>query len=105
MAKKPATPIRAKPPTRVRATAPARARHPAHGSANLPAVRVRMYRQGLGACFLSTFDVAGDERHMLIDFGTLVTSAKPPVKMPDVIADIAKATGKRLEILVATHAH
>ena len=30
-----------------------------------------MYRQGLGDCFLVTFDVGGDEKHMLIDCGTL----------------------------------
>jgi len=30
-----------------------------------------MYRQGLGDCFLLTFDVGGDEAHMLIDCGTL----------------------------------
>ena len=36
-----------------------------------PKVRVRMYRQGLGDCFLITFDAGGDERHMMIDCGTL----------------------------------
>ena len=30
---------------------------PPGGSHQLPAVRVRMYRQGLGDCFLLTFDV------------------------------------------------
>jgi hypothetical protein len=37
----------------------------------IPKVRVRMFRQGLGDCFLLTFDVDGNKRHMLIDCGTL----------------------------------
>lgn len=70
-----------------------------------PAVRVRMYRQGLGDCFLITFDVDGaNEQHMLIDFGTLGTKATQ-VKMPDVIESIKKTTNGKLAILVATHAH
>ncbi len=71
----------------------------------LPGVRIRMYRQGLGDCFLITFDVGGsDEKHMLIDFGTL-GSKTTQVKMPDVIENIKKTTGGELAILVATHAH
>ena len=34
-------------------------------------VRVRMYRQGLGDCFLLTFPSTGGDRHVLIDFGVL----------------------------------
>jgi hypothetical protein len=67
-----------------------------------------MYRQGLGDCFLITFNVgSNDEQHMLIDFGTLGTSGQngKKVKMSDVIADIAKTTGGKLAILAATHAH
>jgi Metallo-beta-lactamase superfamily len=73
-------------------------------SARVPAVRVRMYRQGLGDCFLLTFDVGGEEKHVLIDFGTLGTKATQ-VKMPDVIESIKKTTDGKLAILVATHAH
>ena len=75
------------------------------GAEALPAVRVRMYRQGLGDCHLITFGFGGnDERHMLIDFGTLGTNATK-VRMGDVIDDIVKVTGGKLELLVATHAH
>lgn len=63
-----------------------------------------MYRQGLGDCFLLSFDVGGSEKHMLIDFGTLGTKATQ-VKMPDVIESIKKTTGGELAVLVATHAH
>ena len=70
---------------------------PAPGESHqLPAVRVRMYRQGLGDCFLLTFDVGGDEAHMLIDCGTLgaVTTG---VTMASVVADIRSTTGDHLE--------
>lgn len=75
---------------------------PAGGA--LPAVRVRMYRQGLGDCFLITFDVGGDEKHVLIDCGSLgaVTTG---VKLKDVVEDIQEVTGKHLDLLVATHEH
>jgi glyoxylase-like metal-dependent hydrolase (beta-lactamase superfamily II) len=69
-----------------------------------PRVRVRMYRQGLGDCFLVTFDVGGTERHMLIDCGTLgATTTK--VKLAEVVADIRATTGDHLDVLVATHEH
>lgn len=70
----------------------------------VPKVRVRMYRQGLGDCFLLTFNPGGDERHILIDCGTLgATSTK--VTLPDVIADIDKTTNGHLHLVVATHQH
>lgn len=81
---------------------------PAPSAAGAPAVRVRMYRQGLGDCFLLTFGAGGaNEQHMLIDFGTLGTSAPNgnKVSMADVIADIKRTTSGNLAILAATHAH
>jgi hypothetical protein len=69
-----------------------------------PAVRVRMFRQGLGDCFLITFDPGGDERHVLIDCGTLGATTTG-MKIADVVAEIRKATGDRLDLLVATHEH
>jgi glyoxylase-like metal-dependent hydrolase (beta-lactamase superfamily II) len=70
----------------------------------LPAVRVRMYRQGLGDCFLLTFDVGGDEAHMLIDCGTL-GALTTGVTMASVVADIRGTTGDHLDALVVTHEH
>lgn len=67
-------------------------------------VRVRMYRQGLGDCFLVTFFTGGATTHMLIDCGTLGAKTTQ-VKMPDVIKDIHDTTGGHLHILVATHEH
>src|SRR5215469_4195984 len=50
-------------------------------------VRVRMYRQGLGDCFLLTFGLGGDEKHILIDCGTLGATTTG-IKLADVVADI-----------------
>ncbi len=75
---------------------------PAAGS--LPRVRVRMYRQGLGDCFLVTFDVGGSERHMLIDCGTL-GSTTTGVKLAKVVEDIKQTTSGHLHLLIATHEH
>lgn len=70
----------------------------------LPKLRVRMYRQGLGDCILLTFYPGGDEKHVLIDCGTL-GSKYTDVKLPDVIAEIDKTTNGRLHLVVATHQH
>jgi hypothetical protein len=72
--------------------------------ASLRKVRVRMYRQGLGDCFLLTFYPDGDERHILIDCGTLGATTTG-IKLPDVIADIDKTTDGHLHLVVATHQH
>lgn len=69
-----------------------------------PGVRVRMYRQGLGDCFLVTFDVGGDETHLLIDCGSLGATTTG-VKLRDVVADIRQTTGDHLHALIATHEH
>lgn len=74
-----------------------------------PPVRVRMYRQGLGDCFLITFDVGGNEKHMLIDCGTLGATTTG-IKIGDVMKHVAATTDPtskkgKLEVLVATHAH
>jgi hypothetical protein len=67
-------------------------------------VRVRMYRQGLGDCFLVTFDPGGTEKHMLIDCGTL-GSTTTGVKLADVVADIRLTTNDHIHLLIATHEH
>jgi hypothetical protein len=73
-------------------------------SHQLPAIRVRMYRQGLGDCFLITFDVGGDEAHMLIDCGTLGASTTG-VTIANVVKNIRSITGDHLNAVVATHEH
>jgi hypothetical protein len=63
-----------------------------------------MYRQGLGDCFLLTFNPGGDEKHILIDCGTLGATTTG-IKLPDVVADIDKTTNGHLHLVVATHQH
>jgi hypothetical protein len=70
----------------------------------IPKVRVRMYRQGLGDCFLITFDAGGSEKHMLIDCGTLGATTTG-VKLAKVVEDIQTTTKKHLDLLIATHEH
>src|SRR5713101_1638218 len=88
---------------RPRASASVRTRK-RKGDRVTPAVRVRMYRQGLGDCFLVTFDAGGDERHMLIDCGTLGATTTG-VKLAEVVADIRKITKDHLHLVIATHEH
>ena len=73
---------------------------------DLPAVRVRMFRQGLGDCFLLTFDVGGDERHMLIDCGTL-GNKNSNVKTNDIVEHLESTIldSGPLHVVVATHEH
>jgi len=79
-------------------------RHVVDDVAGLPQLRVRMYRQGLGDCFLLTFYPGRDEKHLLIDCGTLGTKYTD-VKLSDVIADIDKTTNGHLHLVIATHQH
>jgi hypothetical protein len=79
-------------------------KNPAGGASAMPKVRVRMYRQGLGDCFLVTFDLGGDEKHMLIDCGTLGATTTG-VKLAKVVENINTTTGGHLHLLIATHEH
>ena len=51
-----------------------------------------------------TFNPGGDEKHVLIDCGTL-GSKYTDVKLPHVIDDIDKTTNGRLHLVVVTHQH
>jgi hypothetical protein len=74
-----------------------------------PTVRVRMYRQGLGDCFLLTFprkkSIAQKDFHMLIDCGVIAGTQDVSQKMTAVVNDIFQATGGHLDLLVGTHEH
>lgn len=66
-------------------------------------VRIRMYRQGLGDCFLLTFTKTGGEKYnMLIDCGVLGGAKK---RIAEAVEDIIDQTGKRIDVLIATHEH
>jgi hypothetical protein len=66
--------------------------------------RVRMYRHGLGDCFLLTFPRKDrDPFHMLIDCGALNRDKKD---MEQVAEQIRETIGNgRLDVVVATHEH
>ena len=66
-------------------------------------IRVRMYRPGFGDCFLVTFGRAASARHVLIDFGAHMHGE---IGTMDAIMDnIELTTKKKLELIVASHAH
>lgn len=68
-------------------------------------VRVRMYRQGLGDCFLLSFPRANGASHVLIDCGVLKGTEEAQQIMRRVAQNIIDETGGRLAVLVATHEH
>lgn len=70
-------------------------------------VRIRMYRQGLGDCFLVSFDKPGgrESTHIVIDCGVLTGSPDGPNRMRKVVEDFEAETGGVVHLLVATHEH
>jgi hypothetical protein len=69
-------------------------------------VKVRMYRQGLGDCFLLAFATGGARPcYVLIDCGVLVGTADAEARMRQVAENVRVATGGRIDVLVATHQH
>src|SRR5690242_11884539 len=67
---------------------------------------VRMYRQGLGDCFLVTLPKQDQSPwNMLIDCGVILGTQDVNDRLSEVIADIAADTGGRVDVLVITHEH
>ena len=68
-------------------------------------VKIRMYRQGHGDCFLLTMRKEnGDPFRLLIDCG-LWTGSEIKARVEEVIDDIVDATGGHLDVLAVTHEH
>jgi hypothetical protein len=67
-------------------------------------VAIRMYRQGLGDCFLLAF-AGRNERpvYVLIDCGVHRAQPDGTPNLHAIVADIAVATGGNLDVLVVTH--
>jgi glyoxylase-like metal-dependent hydrolase (beta-lactamase superfamily II) len=79
--------------------------HPASVSARGRA-SVRMYRQGLGDCFLITLPKQdGNLWRMLIDCGVILGTQDVNDRMREAIANIVEDTGGRVDVLVITHEH
>jgi hypothetical protein len=79
---------------------------------SVDSIKVRMYRQGFGDCFLLSF-YCREQRvlTMLIDCGIKYNTKSVDVPIEDVIADLkatltpAGETKPQLDVLVATHEH
>jgi hypothetical protein len=75
-------------------------------SAPTPRVAVRMYRQGLGDCFLVTLRREdGTPWRMLIDCGVILGTSDTTERLKEVIANLVQDTGGRLDVLAITHEH
>lgn len=99
----PSSRVKSVPKTKVRTAPPARASQPA---SSMSGVRVRMYRLGVGDCFLVRFLRPGrDDFHMLIDCGVHQSQTGGPDRVREAVADIKRETGGRLDVIVATHEH
>jgi hypothetical protein len=68
-------------------------------------VIIRMYKQGLGDCFLLTFPGTDGPFHMLLDCGALKSKHYDKQLMIEVVEDIRARTGGRLDVVSATHQH
>ena len=69
-------------------------------------IRVRMYRQGLGDCFLiSVPKPDGDPFFILIDCGVILGTPNAKTVMEPVVADILATTQRHVDLLVVTHEH
>ena len=72
----------------------------------LHSVRMRMYRQGLGDCFLLTFTNADQKQYnLLIDCGVLPFSHAGDQRLDLIAQNILTETGRHLDTVVATHEH
>ena len=69
-------------------------------------VKVRMYRQGLGDCFLITLPrKTGAPYFILIDCGVILGTPDPAPKMQGVVNDIILTTQGHIDLLLVTHEH
>jgi hypothetical protein len=70
-------------------------------------VTIRMYRQGLGDCFLLAFATGVPDKsyYVLIDCGVLLGTQDAEATMTRVAEDIEAATAGDIHLLIATHRH
>lgn len=89
--------------------APTGARSPsrrARGAAGGARARVRMYRPGLGDCFLVFLPKEdGGDYKILIDCGVILGTSDAKARMQAIMGDIAEATGGVIDLLIGTHEH
>jgi beta-lactamase superfamily II metal-dependent hydrolase len=80
-----------------------RAKRPGPAGANAGQIRIRMYRVGFGDCFLLSLPAESGAAHILVDCG--VHSQGDAKTIGDAVNDIARESGGRLALVIATHAH
>jgi Metallo-beta-lactamase superfamily len=69
-------------------------------------VRIRMYRHGLGDCFVLSFPGRNKQLvHLMIDCGVVLGTSKPASVMTMVARDIQETTGGKVDVLAITHEH
>jgi hypothetical protein len=68
---------------------------------------VRMYRQGLGDCFLLAFGTSDPNRprYVLIDCGIHSRQEEGPKRLAEVMENLVAATGGLIDVVIATHEH
>ena len=76
-------------------------------SAGRREIIVRMYRQGLGDCFLLALptDDPKQPRYVLIDCGVHSRESQGTERLGQAMRNLARATGGCLHVVVATHEH
>ena len=90
---------------RAKSASPAAAKRKASERAS-SGVRLRMYRLGVGDCFLLSLPrEGGSEFHMLIDCGVHQAQGGGSDRIKLVAADIEKRTGGHIDVVVGTHEH
>lgn len=68
--------------------------------------RIRMYRQGLGDCFLvSLIRANGEPYRIMIDCGVILGTPDAPGMMTRVIENIVEESDGTIDLLLATHQH
>lgn len=72
-------------------------------------IRVRMYRHGLGDCFLLQFPRTGGGRAgpftILIDCGIIPGTPDGPDRLRQVVQHVTESTNREIDVLIATHEH
>lgn len=100
-----------KAPAPKTARAPKTAPAPKEASWTGPGVRIRMYRPGLGDCFLLSCSDGSQARHVLIDCGVFVGTTGEKARLREIASNVVQtAAGTRsqpgvMAAIVATHEH
>jgi glyoxylase-like metal-dependent hydrolase (beta-lactamase superfamily II) len=71
-------------------------------------IKVRLYGQGLGDCFLLAFPRQGkpeDPCYLVIDCGVAMSTPQKDLRIQKVVENIRIATGGHIDVLAITHQH